>query len=242
MPQLYELTTGIAPFDRLVTQVMTQSPYAEARRVFWILDNGSSHRGEASVRRLQAAFPTLIPVHGPVHASWLNQIEIYFSILERKALTPNDFSSLADVEDRLLGFERYYESIATPFYWRFTKVATFSPLVGSIREKTTPDLEREWSVVASWACMSAQLCYHACIMSQLTVRGVPDEVRRRLSQLSQAGGESLNTTIRRILERAVGADERRQRLEEYATWSADDLADFERALAGQRTIDADLWR
>lgn len=116
-----ELTTGIAPFDRLVTQVMTQSPYAEARRVFWIIDNGSSHRGDASVRRLQAAFPNLIPVHGPVHASWLNQIEIYFSILERKALTPNDFGSLADVEDRLLGFERYYESIATPFDWRFTK-------------------------------------------------------------------------------------------------------------------------
>jgi len=77
--------------------------------------------------------------------------------------------------------------------------------------------------------------------SQLTVRGVPDEVRRRLSQLSQAAGESLNTTIRRILERAVGADGRRQRLEEYATWSADDLAEFECALAEQRTIDADLW-
>ena len=116
-----EPTTGIAPFDRLVAQVMGQSPSREARRVFWIMDNGSSHRGEASVQRLQSAFPTLVPVHGPVHASWLNQIEIYFSILQRKALTPNDFSSLADVEDRLLGFERYYESIAAPFDWRFTK-------------------------------------------------------------------------------------------------------------------------
>ena len=116
-----EPTTGIAPFDRLVAQVMSQSPYREARRVFWIMDNGSSHRGEASVQRLQTAFPTLVPVHGPIHASWLNQIEIYFSILQRKALTPNDFSSLADVEDRLLGFERYYESIAKPFDWRFTK-------------------------------------------------------------------------------------------------------------------------
>lgn len=116
-----EATTGMAPFDRLVAQVMSQSPYREARRVFWIMDNGSSHRGEASVQRLQTAFPTLVPVHGPVHASWLNQIEIYFSILQRKALTPNDFSSLADVEDRLAGFERYYESIAAPFDWRFTK-------------------------------------------------------------------------------------------------------------------------
>lgn len=116
-----EPTTGIAPFDRLVAQVMGQSPYRDARRVFWIMDNGSSHRGEASVQRLCTAFPTLVPVHGPVHASWLNQIEIYFSILQRKALTPNDFSSLADVEDRLLGFERYYESIAAPFDWRFTR-------------------------------------------------------------------------------------------------------------------------
>ena len=116
-----EATTGIAPFDRLVTQVMTQSPYREARRVFWILDNGSSHRGDASVRRLQATFPTLVPVHCPVHASWLNQIEIYFSILQRKALTPNDFGSLAEVEDRLLAFERYYESIAAPFDWRSAK-------------------------------------------------------------------------------------------------------------------------
>jgi hypothetical protein len=116
-----EPTTGIAPFDRLVAQVMTQAPYRDARRVFWIMDNGSSHRGEASVQRLQAAFPTLVPVHGPIHASWLNQIEIYFSILQRKALTPNDFGSLAEVEDRLLAFERYYESIAAPFDWRFTK-------------------------------------------------------------------------------------------------------------------------
>jgi plasmid stability protein len=86
------------------------------------------------------------------------------------------------------------------------------------------------------------MCYHASIMSQLTVRGVPDELHRRLSQMSRAGGESLNTTIRRILERAVGADGRRQCLQEYATWTADDLADFNSALAAQRTIDADLWR
>ncbi len=116
-----EPTTGIAPFDRLVAHVMTQSPYREARRVFWIVDNGSSHRGAACVQRLQAAFPNLVPVHGPIHASWLNQIEIYFSILQRKALTPNDFQSLDDVKDRLLGFQDYYESIATPFEWRFTK-------------------------------------------------------------------------------------------------------------------------
>ncbi len=116
-----EPTTGIAPFDRLVTQVMTQAPYREARRVFWIVDNGSSHRGAACVHRLQTAFPNLVPVHGPIHASWLNQIEIYFSIVQRKALTPNDFGSLQEVEARLLAFQDYYQSIATPFEWRFTK-------------------------------------------------------------------------------------------------------------------------
>jgi len=116
-----EKRTGIVPFDRLVTQVMTQPPYCDARRVFWIMDNGSSHRGAPCVRRLQTAYPNLVPVHGPVHASWLNQIEIYFSIVQRKVLTPNDFSSLEAVEERLLRFQDYYESIATPFEWKFTR-------------------------------------------------------------------------------------------------------------------------
>ncbi len=116
-----EATTGIVPFDRLVAQVMTQPPYRDARRVFWIVDNGSSHRGAACIHRLQAAYPTLIPVHSPVHASWLNQIEIYFSIVQRKVLTPNDFTSLTEAEVRLLGFQEYYQSIARPFAWHFTR-------------------------------------------------------------------------------------------------------------------------
>ena len=104
-----EPTTGIAPFERLVDQVMRQPPYNSARRVFWVMDNGSSHRGEASVRRLTQAHPRLVPVHGPVHASWLNQIEIYFSIVQRKVLTPNDFPCLEAVAQRLANFERYFE-------------------------------------------------------------------------------------------------------------------------------------
>src|SRR5206468_4296339 len=95
-----EATTGIAPFDRLVAQVMTQEPYRSARRVFWVVDNGSSHRGERARARVRATWPRLVLVHTPVHASWLNQIEIYFSIVQRKVLTPNDFASLAEVEDR----------------------------------------------------------------------------------------------------------------------------------------------
>ena len=110
-----------APFERLVEQVMSQAAYNTARRVFWVMDNGSSHRGEASVRRLTHAHPRLVPIHGPVHASWLNQIEIYFSIVQRKVLTPNDFPSLEAVAERLANFERYYESIAHPFEWKFAR-------------------------------------------------------------------------------------------------------------------------
>lgn len=116
-----ERRTGIRPFERLVDQVMATPPYCDARRVFWIMDNGSSHRGERSVRRLQAAHPRLVPVHGPVHASWLNQIEIYFSIVQRKVLTPSDFPSLVAVSERLLAFQHHYETIASPFHWSFTR-------------------------------------------------------------------------------------------------------------------------
>jgi hypothetical protein len=116
-----ETTTGIEPFGRLVQQIMEQEPYRKAPRVFWIVDNGSSHRGAASVRRLQGDYPNLILVHLPVHASWLNQVEIYFSVIQRKVLTPNDFSSLAQVAERLLAFQLYYEQIAKPFEWKFTR-------------------------------------------------------------------------------------------------------------------------
>jgi hypothetical protein len=62
------------------------------------MDNCSAHRGQKAVDRFRAQWPNAILVHTPVHASWLNQVEIYFSILQRKVLTPNDFSSLAELE------------------------------------------------------------------------------------------------------------------------------------------------
>ena len=116
-----EPTTGIEPFDRLVAQVMTTEPYASAARVFWVVDNGSSHRGQASIRRLEGRYANLRLVHLPVHASWLNQIEIYFSVVQRKVLTPNDFTDLVEVERRLLGFQRRYQQTAMPFDWRYTR-------------------------------------------------------------------------------------------------------------------------
>lgn len=116
-----ERKNGIAPFNRLVADVMSQSPYDKARRVFWIVDNGSSHRGDRAVERLQSRYSNLVLVHAPVHASWLNQVEIYFSILQRKVLTPNEFSSLQELQERLLCFQDHYEQIAAPFEWKFTR-------------------------------------------------------------------------------------------------------------------------
>jgi transposase len=116
-----EPTSGIQPFERLVKYVMGREPYRSARRVFWIMDNGSSHRGQACVDRLQDQWPSIVAVHLPVHASWLNQIEIYFSIVQRKVLTPNDFDSILDVKHRILQFQRYFTRIAEPFEWKFTR-------------------------------------------------------------------------------------------------------------------------
>lgn len=73
-----DATTGIEPFRKLVAQVMEAEPYRTADRVFWIVDNGSSHRGAVAGDRLRQTWPNLILVHTPIHASWLNQIEIYF--------------------------------------------------------------------------------------------------------------------------------------------------------------------
>lgn len=129
-----EEATGIDPFDRLVDQVMTQEPYCQARTVFWIVDNGSSHRGQASIERLEGRYANLKLVHGPVHASWLNQIEIYFSIVQRKVLTPNDFACLRALAERLHQFERHYEKIAEPFEWKFTR-ADLAQLMERLRTK-----------------------------------------------------------------------------------------------------------
>ncbi len=71
--------------------------------------------------RLQGAYQNLRLIHLPVHASWLNQIEIYFSILQRKALTPNNFADLDALAARISAFEDYYRQIAQPFNWTFNR-------------------------------------------------------------------------------------------------------------------------
>jgi transposase len=113
--------TGIEPFENLAAHVMTTEPYASARRVFWVVDNGSSHNGARSVERMQKAWPAATLIHLPIHASWLNQVEIYFSILQRKAINPNDFANLHQLSERILAFQDRYNATATPFDWTYTR-------------------------------------------------------------------------------------------------------------------------
>jgi hypothetical protein len=116
-----EDTTGMVPFERLLRQVLSQEPYLSAERLFLIVDNGSSHRGEASRERMRRLDPRITLVHTPVHASWLNQVEIYFSIIQRKVLNPNDFANLAEVENRLALYEELTNQCPAPFNWKFNR-------------------------------------------------------------------------------------------------------------------------
>ncbi len=112
-------TTGIEPFGELVEQVMTTEPYASAARVFWIVDNGSSHNGARSIQRMRTTWPTAELVHLPIHASRLNQVEIFFSIVQRKVIKPGDFAGLDELAQRLLSFQDRYNATAEPFDWHF---------------------------------------------------------------------------------------------------------------------------
>jgi hypothetical protein len=135
-----EERTGINSFGRLVEQVMTIEPYRSANRVFWVVDNGSSHRGQAAIKRLRKAYRKAVMVHTPVHASWLNQVEIYFSIIQRKVLTPNDFANLDEVEQRLRLYEELTNREPRPFAWKFNRAALQAFLVKlEAKRKLSPE-------------------------------------------------------------------------------------------------------
>jgi transposase len=84
------------------------------------VDDGSSHRGNKAIIRLAQRFPSAVMVHTPVHASWLNQVEIVFSVVQRKVVSLNDFTNLDQIEQRLAAFEQRYNANARPFKWKFT--------------------------------------------------------------------------------------------------------------------------
>jgi hypothetical protein len=138
-----EATTGIEPFGRLVRQVMQQEPYASANQVFWVVDNGSSHRGDTSVQRMAQGHGNALLVHTPVHASWLNQVEIYFSLVQRKVLTPNDFANLQEIETRLRLYEELTNRQPKPFSWNFDRKKLTKFLRRLQKRETLPSPETE---------------------------------------------------------------------------------------------------
>ena len=134
--------TGITPFMDLVAQVMERPEYKDAPRVFVIVDNGSDHRGRAAIDRLRQAHPNAIMIHTPVHASWLNQIEIFFSIIQKKVVSPNDFPSLERLSGTLLAFVHRYNQTAKPFTWKYT-AADLKDLLCRISEHNQQDARRQ---------------------------------------------------------------------------------------------------
>ena len=133
-------TTGIEPFNALVEQIMNTEPYASAKRVFWVVDNGSSHNGARSIDRMHDAWPRTELVHLPIHASWLNQVEIFFSIVQCKVVKPQDFQDLAALEERLLSFQDRYNRTSVPFNWRFGR-KSLDELLERLAAHENPTLE-----------------------------------------------------------------------------------------------------
>jgi len=139
-------TTGIVPFMDLVAQVMTRPEYRDAPRVFVVVDNGSDHRGKAAIGRLRKAHPNAVMVRTPVHASWLNQIEIFFSIIQKKVVSPNDFPSLEKLSETLLAFVNRYNQTAKPFSWKYT-ADDLKDLLRRIREHEKQDTRQRTDFV-----------------------------------------------------------------------------------------------
>jgi hypothetical protein len=140
-----EQRTGIKPFGRLVHQVLAEEPYRSSERLFWSVDNGSSHRGAGARKRLHQVDSRIILVHTPVHASWLNQVEISFSIIQRKVLTPNDFDDLEAIRLRLALYEALSNQTPTPFQWKFDRTK-LTALLAKIeaRQKALADAQLHW--------------------------------------------------------------------------------------------------
>ena len=114
-------TTGIAPFGELVEQVMTTRALRRRGECSGSWTTAPRTTAHASIARMRTAWPTAELVHLPIHASWLNQVEIYFSIVQRKVIKPGDFADLPALTERLLAFQDRYNATAEPFDWHFTR-------------------------------------------------------------------------------------------------------------------------
>ncbi len=110
-----------AEVELFVNELFAREPYASAKVIHFILDNGTSQHPNTFPTWMQQHYPNVRLHYLPTHASWLNQIELYFSIVQRKVLTPNDFRDLAYLEQRLMEFQAFYNRTARPFQWNFTR-------------------------------------------------------------------------------------------------------------------------
>lgn len=110
-----------AEVEAFVNELFAREPYASAKRIHFILDNCSSQHPSTFPNWMKQHYPNVRLHYLPTHASWLNQIELYFSIVQRKVLTPNDFCDLDALEVRLLEFQKLYNRKARPFNWHFTR-------------------------------------------------------------------------------------------------------------------------
>jgi transposase len=92
---------------------------APGREIHLIMDNGSSHTSKATTQWL-AAHPRFVAHYTPKHASWVNQVELFFSILTRKVLKRGSFSSRDDLVDKIMRYIVKHNENAAPFAWTYT--------------------------------------------------------------------------------------------------------------------------
>jgi hypothetical protein len=134
-------TTGIAPFMELMGQVMEKPEYKNAPRVFVIVDNGSDHRGQAAARRLHRAHPNAIMIHTGARIL-AEPRECFFSVIQKKVVSPNDFSSLDKLSETLLAFIERCDRTAKPFNWKYTADDLYD-LLDRISEHEKQDATRQ---------------------------------------------------------------------------------------------------
>ena len=149
---LHSISHGDVFLSDLEGQVriaLGREPYRSARRVFFVADAGSSHRGRRAAARLHAKRPNIILVHTPIHASWRNRIEVCFSVVQRQLPTPGDCADPAARKHGLAAFQSRYRRSAKSFKWAFTRSDLHVLLVKlqSQRRATSEDTIPEYVTV-----------------------------------------------------------------------------------------------
>lgn len=114
-PKIIVANNSATFIDFLTELAATVDP---TKKIHLILDNGSSHTSKETKAWL-AEHPRFTVTYTPVHASWLNMVEIFFSILARRVLRRGDFASRQDLIDKLLAFIKAYNLTAKPFRWTY---------------------------------------------------------------------------------------------------------------------------